>query len=202
MVNRKSALLFVVLNSLYIIYFILLMIWLKQPIMMGANPRSVNLPNNVLVIIQIVMSILSLLIFIGLAWVLRAYRETIVAIIAIWLYLLLQAYLNTLTVYNMLLKPLPYVFYNAIAYINYAVLIFMVVSVQFVYAGAIKGYFRWFGITAALSMILVLVTPKLYDEFQFQWLLINPGVIKIIPFVVTLLLFVKLSKNPESGFNR
>lgn len=194
MITRKTALLFAILNSLYVIYFILLMIWLKQPLITDFSQQPVRLPNQVLAIIQIVMSVLSMLVFIGLAWVLRAYRETMVAVISLWLYLLLQAYLNTQSVFNILLKPMHNIFYNATGYINYALLMFMIVSIQFVYTKAIKGYYRWFGIIVLLSIIIVRLGPLLYEKYGLKWALINPGLLKLIPFLVTLLLFVKLFK--------
>lgn len=199
MISRKTSLLFVIFNSLYIIYFFLLMIWLKQPLITDFSQQPVRLSNQVLAIIQIVMSVLSLLIFIGLAWVLMAYRETIVGIISIWLYLLLQAYLNMQSVLNILLKPMHNIFYNAIGYINYVLLLFMIISIQFVSTKAIKGYYRWFGIMVLLSVVLVRLSPLLYEKYGIQWALINPGLIKLIPFVVTLSLFVKLFRTAKKS---
>lgn len=192
MLSKRTSILFIIVNSLYIIYFIVLMIWLKQPVITDVTKQPVILSNQVLAVIQIIMSLLSLLIFIGLACVLAACKEKWWIITAVCFYLLLQLYFNMLSVLSIYRLPLPYVFYNYTVYVNYTLILFMVISLLFIQAKSVKNYYRWFGITLLLSLILVRVTPVLYDNYSLTWALINPGVLKIIPFFVSLFLFMKL----------
>jgi hypothetical protein len=194
MLNKKTLTVFLIANSLYILYFILLMIWLKAPIITDVSRQPVILSNSVLGIIQIVMSVLSLVVYIGLAWILRHYHEKTWVVISVWIYLVLQLYFNMLSVLNIYRVPLPYLFYNYTAYINYAVLLFMIVSLLFVKNVVIRGYYRWFAITTFIAMLLVRFTPVLYDKYGLKWALINPGLLKLIPFVISLFLFITLSK--------
>ena len=194
MLNKKTLTVFLIANSLYILYFILLMIWLKEPIITDVFRQPVILSNSVLAVIQIIMSVLSLTVYIGLAWSLSQYHEKVWVVISVWIYLLLQLYFNILSVLNIYRVPLPYVFYNYTAYINYAVLLYMIVSLLLVKETVIKNYYRWFAITTLISVLLVRFTPVLYDKYGLKWALINPGILKIIPFFVSLFLFIRLSK--------
>jgi hypothetical protein len=194
MINKRTSALFAIANSLYIIYFIILMIWLKEPIINDIRKQPVLLSNQVLAVIQIVMSVLSLLIFIGLAWVLTAYKEKLWITISVWVYLLLQLYLNTLSVLSIYRMPQPYLFYNFAGYVNYAVLLYLVVGIQFVRSAVIKNFYRWFGIMVLVPILFLRVSPLLYNKYGLTWALVNPGVVKLIPFFISLFLFVKLLK--------
>jgi len=194
MLNKKTLTAFLIANSLYILYFILLMIWLKEPIITDVYRQPVILSNSVLAAIQIIMSVLSLAVYIGLAWILNHYHEKRWIVISVWVYLVLQLYFNILSVLNIYRVPLPYVFYNYTAYINYAVLLFMIISLLLVKNAVIKSYYRWFAITTFICILLVRFTPVLYDKYGLKWALVNPGVLKIIPFIVSLFLFVGLAK--------
>jgi hypothetical protein len=194
MLNKRTSALFTIVNGLYVIYFIIIMIWLKEPIISSVNRQPVMLPNQVLAVIQIVMSTLSLIIFIGLARVLHVFKESLWIVLSVCLYLILQLYFNALSVMSIYRVPLPYLFSNYMFYVNYAILLYMVVAMQFVTNYRIKTYYRWIGITIAVSLILVRVTPALYESYGLRWVLINPGLLKIIPFVVSFFLFMKLAK--------
>jgi len=194
MLNKKTLTVFLIANSLYILYFTLLMIWLKEPIITDIYRQPVILSNSVLAAIQIIMSILSLIVYVGLAWVLKHYHQKTWAVISVWIYLVLQLYFNVLSVMNIYRVPLPYVFYNYTAYINYAVLLFMIVSLLFVKNAVIKGYYHWFAILTFIAVLLVRFTPVLYDKYGLKWALVNPGILKIIPFIVSLFLFIAMSK--------
>lgn len=192
--NKTTASLFLIANALYIVCFAILMVWLKQPLIADVTRQPVILSNGALAAIQIIMSVLSLLIYIGLIWVLSAYREKIWILIGICLYILLQVYFNLLSVLNIYHLPLPHLFYNSTVYVNYSLLLFMLIGMVLVQNNQVKEYFRWFGLTTVIAILLVRFLPYLYDNYSMKWALINPGVLKMVPFVVSLTLFGKLSR--------
>jgi hypothetical protein len=194
MLSKKTATLYIIVNSLYILYFLMLMIWLKEPLITDVYKQPVILSNQVLAVIQIVMSLLSLFIFIGLVWILKGLKEKVWIVLAVCIYLVLQLYFNVLSVLNIYRVPMIYLFYNYTVYVNYAVLLFLVIALLFIDNAKIKTYFRWFAIAILLSMIIVRVGPLLYENYNLRWALINPGIIKIIPFFISLFLFIKISR--------
>lgn len=194
MINKRLITLFIIVNSLYLLYFILLMIWLKQPLITDVSRQPVSLSNEVITVIQIVMSALSFFIFVGLAMVLKKFREHLWIIISVWLYIIVQLYLNILSILSINHVASLHVYISGILYINYGVLLYLVISFLFVNNTLIKDHYRLFGTGVLISIILVRITPLLYDNFGLKWALINPGVIKIIPFIISLLLFIKLAK--------
>ena len=194
MISKKTGTAYIIVNSLYILYFFMLMLWLKEPLITDVYNQPVILSTGVLATIQIVMSVLSLLIFIGLAWVLKVFKEKTWVIIAVWVYLILQLYFNLQSVLNIYRVPIINLFYNYTIYLNYAVLLFLVIALLFVDSPIIKNHYRWFGTAILLSMIVVRVGPYLYEHYSLRWALINPGIIKIIPFFISLFLFIKVSK--------
>lgn len=192
--NKNTSTFFLIANALYIVCFAILMVWLKQPLITDVSRHPVILSNGALAAIQITMSVLSLLIYIGLVWVLSTYRERVWIIIGICLYILLQAYFNLLSVLNIYRMPLPHLFYNYTVYVNYALLLFMLIGMVLVYNNHVREYFRWFGLTTVIAILLVRITPYLYDNYNLKWVLINPGILKMVPFVVSLALLLKLSR--------
>lgn len=192
--NKKFIALFLIANVLYIVCFAILMVWLKQPLFTDITRQPVILSNGTLAAIQIIMSVLSLSVYIGLTWILSAYREKLWIILGVCIYLLLQAYFNLLSVLNIYRAPLPHLFYNYTVYVNYGLLLFMLIGMVLVYNNHIREYFRWFGLTTVIAILLVRITPYLYDHYGLKWALINPGVLKMVPFIVSLALFAKLSK--------
>lgn len=192
--NKNTALAFVVVNALYIVCFAILMVWLKQPLIADITRQPVILSNGVLAAIQIIMSVLSLLIYVGLAWVLGAYHEKAWIILGVCIYMLLQAYLNLLSVLNIYGQPLPHLFYNYTVYVNYGVLLFMLIGMVLVNNNTIRDYFRWFGLSTVIAILLVRFMPYLYEHYGLKWALINPGMLKMVPFVVSLVLFIRLNK--------
>ncbi|QKJ30143.1 hypothetical protein HQ865_10350 [Mucilaginibacter mali] len=192
--NKNTAALFLIANTLYIVCFAILMVWLKQPFIADVTRQPVILSNGVLATIQITMSVLSLLVYMGLAWVLSAHHEKLWIILGVCIYLLLQVYFNLLSVLNIFGQPLPHLFYNYTAYVNYALLLFMLIGMVLVHNNTIREYFRWFGLSTVIAILLVRFMPYLYEHYGLKWALINPGVLKMIPFLVSLFLFVKLSR--------
>lgn len=194
MVSKKTITVFIIANSLYLLYFLMLMIWLKQPFITDITYKPVILSNSVLTVIQVVMSVLSALIFVGLAVILKALGERAWVIASVWLYILIQLYFNTLSVLSINHIAALQGYTRGMFYINYVILIYLVISFLFVNNKLIKNHYRWFATCVLISIVLVRVTPLLYDSYGLKWALINPGIIKIIPFIISLFLFVRLSK--------
>ena len=198
MISKKTGTVYIIVNSLYILYFFMLMLWLKEPLISDAYNQPVILSTGTLAAIQITMSLLSLFVFVGLAWVLKAFNEKNWIVIAVWVYLILQLYFNLLSVFNIYRVHMIYIFYSYTIYVNYAVLLFLVIALLFVDNPTIKSYYRWFGTAVLMSIVLVRIAPYLYEHYNLRWALINPGIIKIIPFFITLFLFAKISRLPAA----
>jgi len=195
MIKRNSAIFFTGINAVYLVFFVLLMIWTKTPIIWDVNKLpSVSLSNNALAATQIIVTVLSAVIFIGLITILNTYKEYRWVIIALTLYLLQQVFSNITSILTFYQAGHIYIFSRYTAYFIYAILLFMVISLQFVKNRQISEYYRWFGLTILLAIILARVMPLIYGNTGIKWLLINPGILKMIPFIISLSLFIKLAK--------
>lgn len=198
---KKGLLSFIVINIVYIVYFFLLMIWLKQPVIGFRQGPPVQLPPNLIMIIQAVMSLLSLLIFGGLIYVLSAFKEAFHIKFAVAVYALFQLILNC-TAFFKALYLFVITWSKPISYINYAVLLWLAISLLLVSEKSIRGYYRWFGICVLLSVALVSFLPYLYQTYGLMRYYINPGIIKLPPFVVSLVMFLRVySDQPKSKKN-
>lgn len=195
MIKRNSAIFFTGINAVYLVFFVLLMIWTKTPIIWDVNKLpSVSLSNNALAATQIIVTVLSAVIFIGLITILNTYKEYRWVIIALTLYLLQQVFSNITSILTFYQAGHIYILSRYTAYFIYAILLFMVISLQFVKNRQISEYYRWFGLTILLAIILARVMPLIYGNTGIKWLLINPGILKMIPFIISLSLFIKLAK--------
>jgi|GEM_PF-6186138 len=189
---KKSLLSFIIINIVYLVYFFLLMIWLKQPVIAFRAVSPVQLPANVVMVIQIVMSLLSLLIFSGLVFLLKAFKEKLLISIAVAAYALFQILSNVLALLNLypVVKGWTYL-YNIT---NISVLLWMVISLFLVKNNTIRSYLRWFSICVLFSVLIVVFLPSIYPHIGSGFY-INPGIIKLPSFVVSLILFLKIYGN-------
>lgn len=187
---KRSLLSFIIINIVYLVYFFLLMIWLKQPVIGFGQGAPVQLAANVIVIIQVIMSLLSLLIFSGLIYLLAAFKEAWYIRLSLIVYTLSQLYYNLTSLTATQLYTGNW--FNIQIYLTYAILIWMVISLYFVKEKTVRSYYRWFGICVLLSIVLARVLPYLYENYGLMRYQINPGIIKLPSFVVSLTLFLKV----------
>ncbi|PTQ96899.1 hypothetical protein C8P68_104393 [Mucilaginibacter yixingensis] len=187
---KKSLLSFIIINIVYLVYFFLLMIWLKQPIIAFRAVPPVQLAANVVMVIQVVMSLLNLLIFAGLVFLLSSFKESFLISAAVAAYALLQIPANLIALLHLYAAVANWI--TVLNIVNMIALLWMIVGLFFVRNIAIRNYFRWFSICVLLSVLLSAALPYVYVKIGMDHFYINPGIIKLPSFVVSLILFLRI----------
>jgi len=77
----------------------------------------------------------------------------------------------------------------------------MLFTFLFVRNKAMRRFFWCFVLLMVLGYLYVFLGPTLYDDFGYNWLLINPDMVAYVPFLATMVLFVEvynLSRQPNT----
>lgn len=189
-INKPIALSAVICNFIYSALCIVRFLYTHSQIIIDFNKGApIVLPTNSLW--YIFPQILYLLIFISLFWVLKTFHER--AWIAWGIIAFTVFKLATLTIIHLTNTQFSTdqdFIYNIG---NFVTMIYVIITFFLVRNRLIRPYFRWVSILFIMSVLLPRLGEILYDDFSIHWFLINPEIISQLCFLLTLILFIRIS---------
>jgi hypothetical protein len=198
MIKKTAASFYMVINAFYITYIVSLMILTKQGIITGIYNPPIRVSASFGIMDNIIELILTTIIFVGLTGVLRKGNTIIYVILSLWIYFLNCLLFDILGGLAFFYKEIYYAFpFGFFKILNILILINLLVSAFVLKCRIIRRYYILFASSTIISVILLNTTGAIYDNFGFSWVLINPIILKLIPFVFPLAIFTKLYKIQE-----
>lgn len=183
-------------NSLFIAFGIGKFLYFNETVFKDFSRKIPQLPSVAYWTIVIVPGILTLTLYIGMFWAVRVLHEKrwiksgfifffagrVLAVLIIPLSVLLH-------------RPTGNPYYNMIGvgqFLQILTTAYMLVTFLFVKHPAIRIYFRCFALLTIVFDLAVYFGPGLYDDFGYNWLLVNKDAVFYVPFISSLILFVEL----------
>ena len=193
-INKRTALFFLIINSILVVSAIGKIFYFHETLIRDFNHPRPQLHQISYAVILTVQGIAALVLYIGLLWIIRVFKEQkwIWSGIIVFLVVQLRMFISVLVV-PYLLKGRGYVellhLFRLLFEISVA---YMVVTFFAVSNRVIRVFFWCFAVLMGLNNLLAYLGPKLYDNFSIHWLLINPNFTFWIPWVASLALFAKV----------
>lgn len=202
-IGKRTAAFMLIVNSLLIAFGIGKFFYFHETVFRDFSRSVPQLSQLNYTLLFAIPGIFTLIIYIGLFWVIRVFKEKK------WIRLGLIVFFAA----KILSIILPWVLYKYIESPNvYEVLIsnrlllgtgeaYMFFTFLFVRNKDIRRFFWCFVLLMVLGYLYVFFGQTLYDDFGYNWLLINPDMIAYIPFLATMALFVEvynLSRQPNA----
>ncbi|HVS94542.1 MAG TPA: hypothetical protein VHE59_21035 [Mucilaginibacter sp.] len=191
MINKRITSIVLLINILLIAIWVARFVYFNNQIIIDpekTTPAQVQ-PNSFWYIIP---QILSLLVLGGLVWVLKVLGENIwirgglvvfmlcrIAILVV-VHLSGEKYLSDHELVLIILN-----------YLDLFIAVYVFATLPLIRNAYLRSYFRWLVILLLLSMVLPIVSEKIYNDLQIHWGLLNGEVLSLLPFLFTPFLFIK-----------
>jgi len=190
-INKKIALALLITNAIFLIYSIILFFYFHHTILPDFNkpePTSPS-PDSVWFIFVVFLNVA---LYIGLFWVLGAFKEHVLirGAMLIIIFLKIPALMSVHLDYFQPIS-LPMLFQRVIVLLA-CIGVVMLLVLLLVRNKMIRKYFRWFVGLMLIALVLPLLGGHVYNNFGSRWLLINRFLLIWLSFIPTLLLFMKV----------
>ncbi|MFI5140279.1 MAG: hypothetical protein ACHQIM_20840, partial [Sphingobacteriales bacterium] len=143
-------------------------------------------------VLNIFVTFLDMLVYIGLFWVLGAFKEHLLIRGAMLLLLFLKIPALISLNWNYLESIAMRALFQSIILFFGCLAIAMLLVLLLVRNKVIRGYFRWFVGLMLAALILPTIGGYAYDNFGIHWLLIDRFLLVWLSFIPTSLLFIKV----------
>jgi hypothetical protein len=195
-INKKIALSLVVTNDIFLIYSIFLFFYFHHTIFPDfSRPEPIEpLSNSVW---NILIAFLNIAVYIGLFWVLGAFKEHILIRGAMLVLVLLKIPALISLSWNSLESLAMHVLLQSIIVFFACLGVVLLLVLLFVRNKMIRGYFRWLVVLMFVALILPSIGAYAYDNLNIHWLLIDRFMLVWLSFIPTLLLFIKVYRLPK-----
>jgi len=193
-IDKRTALFFLIVNIILVVSGVGKVFYFHETLIRDLNHSRPQLNQIGYAVVLAAQGIAALVLYIGLLWIIRVFKEQkwIWSGIIVFLVVQLRMFISVLVVpyllkgrgYLELLHLFRLLFEVSVAY--------MVVTFFAVSNRVIRVFFWCFAVLIGLNNLLVYLGPKLYDNFSIHWLLINPNFTFWIPWVASLALFARV----------
>ncbi|BAU56042.1 hypothetical protein [Mucilaginibacter gotjawali] len=190
-INKKIALALVVANVIFLIYSVFLFFYFGHTIFPDFTKPQATEPSADS-IWNIIATFLNIVVYIGLFWVLGAFKEHILIRGAMLLLLFLKVPAIISLNFNHLDAIAMSALFQSIIVFFACLAVAMLIVLLFVRSKMIKLYFRWFVALMLVALILPTIGDYVYDNFSVRWLLIDRFLLVWASFMPTLFLFIKV----------
>jgi len=143
------------------------------------------------------MAFLDIAVYIGLFWVLGAFKEHLLIRGAMFLLLVLKIPALISLNWNHLESIAILALFQSIIVFISCLAIAMLLVLLLVRNKIIRRYFRWFVGLMLVALILPSIGGYAYDNLGIRWLLIDRFLLVWLSFIPTLLLFLKVYSLPK-----
>jgi hypothetical protein len=190
-INKKIALTLVVTNLIFLTCGIFLFFYFHHTIIQDfTHPEPIaQLSDSVW---STFLAFLNMAVYIGLFWVLGAFREHILIRVAMLVLLLLKIPAIISLNWNHLESLAISALFQSLMVFFACLAVAMILMLLFVRNKIIKGYFRCFVGVMLLALVLPQIGAYAYDNLDIHWLLIDRFLLVWLSFIPTLLLFIKV----------
>jgi hypothetical protein len=193
-ISRHTALFFLITNTVLIAFGIGKFFYFHETVIRDFGRPVPRLSQFNYMLVVLVPGAIIIVLYIGLHWVMRTFRErkwvrsgVIVYFVVKILNIILIAVIPLLVGRQRYLEILSL---NRFLFV--LSLVYLLFTLLFVRHRAIRRFFWCFTVLMALNELVAYAAPKLYDDFGYNWLLINTDITFYIPFIATLTLFVEV----------
>jgi hypothetical protein len=193
-ISKPAALFFLIANGVLIAFGIGKFFYFHETIIRDFNRRVPHLTQFNYTLLLLVPGVLIFVLYIGLFWVMRVFKERKWVRSGVIVYFIVKVLTVILIpVVPLLVGQRNYFEMLALNRILFQIsLVYMFFTFLFVKQHVIRRFFWCFTALMALNELAAYAGPKLYDDFGYNWLLLNTDVTLYVPFVATLILFVEV----------
>jgi len=191
--SRKTSLFLLITNVAFIIYNLLLLVVLRERFIIDVHRPPVQLAVPVWLASQAFAIICFIMVTAGLVFILKTTTQPSWISTAWIVYFLMRIGFDVIAIL-VATKNLSagWLASPAVGVVSTAIFLFFVVSGFFIKNKPIKPFYAGFGLLIFITSVITPVSHILYNDYGLAWALINPNVIKIFPFAVSLALFYSL----------
>ncbi|HVW14881.1 MAG TPA: hypothetical protein VHB54_13685 [Mucilaginibacter sp.] len=191
MINKRITSIVLLINILLIATWVARFVYFNNQIIIDPEKvPSVQVQQNSLW--YIIPQILSLLVLGGLVWILKILGENIWIRGGLVVFMLCR--IAILVVVQMSGEKylsdheLVLIILN---YLDLFIAVYVFATLPLIRNAYLRSYFRWLVILLLLSMVLPIVSEKIYNDLQIHWGLLNGEVLSLLPFLFTPFLLIK-----------
>jgi hypothetical protein len=197
-VNKKIALALIFINAIFIVLGISLFFYFHHNVLPDFDKAEPTGPSRDSVW-NILIAFFNIAVYIGLFWVLGAFKEHILIKGAMLLLLLLKVPAIISLNLNHFDSIAISAFLQSIIISFACVEVAMLIVLLFVRNKIIKPYFRWLVGLMFVALILPPIGAYAYDNFSIHWLLIDRFLLVWASFIPTFLLFIKVYRQSKQN---
>ncbi|MBS1503383.1 MAG: hypothetical protein JST32_15040 [Bacteroidetes bacterium] len=191
MINKRITSIVLLINILLIAIWVARFVYFNNQIIIDPEkiPPAQVQPNSFWYIIP---QILSLFVLGGLVWILKVLGENVWIRGGLVVFMLCR--IAILVVVQMSGEKylsdheLVLIILN---YLDLFIAVYVFATLPLIRNAYLRSYFRWLVILLLLSMVLPILSEKIYNDLQIHWGLLNGEVLSLLPFLFTPFLFIK-----------
>ena len=193
-IGKRTTAFMLIVNSLLIAFGIGKFFYFHETVFKDFSRSVPQLSQLNYMLLFAIPGIFILIIYTGLFWVIRVFKEKkwirsglivffaakVLAIILPWI---VYRYVKSPSIYEVLLSN-RLLLGASIAY--------MLFTFLFVRHKDIRRFFWYHSLLTIIAYLYIFFGRPLYDDFGYNWLLINQDMILYVPFLATMVLFVEV----------
>jgi len=193
-INKRIALFMLVINALYILFGVASFFRLGGKVFKDFSEYAPQQSQLEFYLSITISAILSLIIYIGLFWGMKVFKEKKWVKSGLVVFFCIDAFV--------ILWPFAMYFYHTpqvvidMELITHLLIkvntLYLLFTFAFVRNRTIRRYYWGFAGLMLLCHLVSYFGPVLYDDYGYAWLVINDDVIFYIPFLCSLTLFVEI----------